>query len=135
MTIEAPLEVVWELHTDVNGWTTWRSDVDSAALDGAFEPDAVFHWAIGEFEIDSAIREVEHLRRTVWGGPAQGIEGIHVWSFALEGSGVHVVTEESWSGAPIDADVAGAQALLHDSIALWLRDLTREAERRAGDST
>jgi hypothetical protein len=25
--IRAPLEIVWRLHTDVNDWTTWQTDI------------------------------------------------------------------------------------------------------------
>ena len=131
VTINAPIDVVWRLHTDVGGWTSWRSDVDSAELQGKFQLGSVFHWVTAGLSIDSTIHEVETLRRTVWGGPAQGITGIHVWSFTPDGAQVHVVTEESWSGAPVEADAAGAHTMLDQAIATWLRELKRAAEDQA----
>ena len=34
--IEAPLDTVWRLHTDVNTWPTWQTDITAAHIDGAF---------------------------------------------------------------------------------------------------
>jgi len=127
ITIDVPIEPLWRLHTDVNRWTTWRSDVDSAHLPGAFAPGEVFHWVTSGLEIDSTIQKVDPHRRTVWGGPAAGIIGIHVWAFTVVDDGVRIVTEESWSGEPVVADPASAQSMLDASIAVWLRDLERAA--------
>ena len=134
ITVDAPIELLWRLHTDVNHWTTWRSDVDSAQLSGEFAPGEVFHWATGGLEIDSAIQAVDPNRRTVWGGPAGGIVGIHVWTFSAVDDGVRIVTEESWSGEPIAADPARAQSMLDASIAVWLRDLERAVAVGAGQA-
>jgi uncharacterized membrane protein len=35
--IQAPLAEVWRLHTDVNAWTTWQSDITTASIEGAFQ--------------------------------------------------------------------------------------------------
>jgi hypothetical protein len=40
--IQAPLESVWAMHVDVNGWTSWNPDMTSAHLDGPFVPGASF---------------------------------------------------------------------------------------------
>jgi ligand-binding SRPBCC domain-containing protein len=82
--VEAPVAVVWALHTDVSGWTSWRTDVDGAELSEPFAVGATFHWSTGGLAIASTIREVRSHRRTVWGGPAAGIVGVHVWEFTPE---------------------------------------------------
>jgi hypothetical protein len=33
--INAPLDTVWQLHTDVNAWPTWQTDITAAHIDGA----------------------------------------------------------------------------------------------------
>jgi hypothetical protein len=38
--IQATLDEVWRLHTDVNAWTTWQSDIATASIEGAFEAGA-----------------------------------------------------------------------------------------------
>src|SRR2546429_8272312 len=42
-------------------------------------------------------------RRIVWGGPAQGIVAVHVWTLEPREDGVLVHTEESWEGEPVSA--------------------------------
>lgn len=130
--VDAPAEGVWKLQTDVSGWMSWRSGIDRAELTGPFEVGATFHWAGGGLEIVSTIRQVLEQRRAVWGGPAAGIEGMHVWEFTPEGDHTRVATVESWAGAPVEADVAQAKTLLAEHLATWLRDLKRAAESAAG---
>lgn len=61
-------------------------------------------------------------------GPAQGIIAVHVWTFTPRRDGVHVHTEESWAGAPVEADVPALQAALDASLDAWLHNLKAEAE-------
>jgi hypothetical protein len=63
----------------------------------------------------------------VWGGPAGGIDGTHVWNFTPEGDRTRVATEESWSGPLVEADPAQAISLLAGHLATWLGDLKRAA--------
>jgi uncharacterized protein YndB with AHSA1/START domain len=128
--IEAPLELVWAVQTDVAGWPRWRSDVDGVIADGPLAPGVSFRWQTAGLDITSTVVAVEPMRRLEWGGPAAGITGVHVWTFGQAGDGVVVRTEESWAGAPVDAAVAELQAALDASLAVWLRDLRVEAERR-----
>lgn len=127
MLIDAPLDLIWRLHIDVNGWPAWQRDIDSASLDGPLEAGATFHWTTFGLAIDSAVFQVEPMRRTLWGGPAAGIEGVHSWTFQESPGGVQVTTEESWSGPPVEADVADAKAKLDAAVASWLRFLKAAA--------
>src|SRR5215471_17048357 len=36
--INAPLETIWRLQTNVNNWPAWQADITAARLDGPFEP-------------------------------------------------------------------------------------------------
>ncbi len=42
--------------------------------------------------------------------------------------GVHVTTEESFAGGPVEADVTGMQSALDGSLATWLAHLKAAAE-------
>ncbi len=130
LVIEAPLEIVWELHTGVDAWPSWQPDVERARLDGPFAPGSTFSWHTSGLDIVSTIYEVEPGRRSLWGGTAHGIVGIHEWTFAPEGDGVRVDTVESWSGAPIEADVAAMQEALDGSLVAWLGHLREAATNR-----
>ncbi|WP_051766749.1 SRPBCC family protein [Saccharothrix syringae] len=70
-------------------------------LGGEFEVGAAFSWETHGLSVTSAVYEVEPLWRTCWGGAAQEIEQVHVWTFSETGSGsVVVTTEESVEGVP-----------------------------------
>jgi Polyketide cyclase / dehydrase and lipid transport len=130
--IHAPLSTVYDLQTDVNHWTAWRSDVDSAQrLDhGPLRAGSSFRWETGGLTVVSTLAAVQANRCTTWGGPAAGIQGEHVWTYTKVKGGTLVRTAESWSGAPVTADVPGAQALLDASLAQWRQDLKATAEAR-----
>ena len=82
-------------------------------------------------DITSTVEEVDAPRRIVWGGPAQGIIAVHVWTLDQQGDGVLVRTEESWEGEPVSAQVEELQAALDGSLRAWLQNLKRVAEDRS----
>jgi hypothetical protein len=59
---------------------------------------------------------------------AGGITGIHEWKFSERPGGVHVETNESFAGPPVEADVAALQSQLDASLAAWLAHLKKAAE-------
>lgn len=129
VTVDAPLATVWALHTDVSAWPTWQPQITTATLAGPFAPGAAFSWQTHGLAITSTVHEVVPQRRTCWGGPAHGIDGVHVWTFTETADGVVVTTEESWDGPPVRADVAGMKAGLDASLVAWLAHLRTAAER------
>lgn len=128
IVIDAPLQRLWQLHTDVNAWPSWQSDITSASAEGPLVPGAVFHWSTFGLDIASTVQEVEPGVRILWGGPAHGITGLHLWTFREEDGVVHVHTEESWDGEPVRADVEGMRAALEASLTSWLGRLKETAE-------
>lgn len=130
--IRAPLGTVWQLHIDVNGWTSWQEAITEAHIDGRFEPGNSFDWSSYGFAVTSEIYEVSERRRTLWGGTAGGITGVHEWLFAETDGGVRVTTNESFAGDPVSADVAGTQGQLDASLVAWLDYLRSAAASTAG---
>ena len=126
--INAPLETVWRLQTDVNGWPAWQTDITAARLDGPFEPGNSFTWTSYGFTVTSTIYASAERARTLWGGPAAGITGVHEWVFSETPAGVHVTTQESWAGQPVEADITRMRTILDTSLAAWLKNLQAAAE-------
>ena len=127
--INAPLETVWRLQTDVNGWPAWQPDITAARLDGPFEPGNSFTWtSYGVFTVTSTIYAVAERARTLWGGAAGGVMGTHEWVYRQTPTGVHVTTQESFSGQPVEADIPGMQKTLDKSLTDWLGHLKAAAE-------
>jgi len=127
--IDAALGTVWQLHTDIDAWATWNADVDEATLNGPLQPGNSFTWKTHGLDITSTVLEIVPGERIVWGGPANGITGIHVWTFAQTDGQVTVHTEESWSGAPVDAKAEELGKALHHSLETWLASLKDQAEQ------
>ncbi|GAB2855370.1 SRPBCC family protein [Actinocorallia aurea] len=130
-TIDAPIDRVWALHTGIDAWPTWNGDIDTAVLDGPVEPGSSFQWTTHGLDITSTVYEIVPGERIVWGGPASGIDGVHVWTFTADGDRVTVHTEESWAGAPVEAAVEQLGQALHASLESWLAALKTRAEQAA----
>jgi uncharacterized protein YndB with AHSA1/START domain len=128
--IRSSPRTVWRLQTDVDNWPSWQPGVSSAHIEtpGRLRVGSEFRWLVEGLDVTSTVKQVEPERRIVWGGPGSGITAVHVWTFTPRRDGVHVHTEESWSGAPVEADVAGAQAALDASLDAWLHNLKNAAE-------
>ncbi|MER8182345.1 SRPBCC family protein [Kitasatospora sp. NPDC094015] len=129
-TIDAPLAAVWRVHTDINAWPDWHPDVTRAALLGPLAPGAAFRWSTHGLDITSTVLQIVPGERIAWGGPVQGIDGIHVWTFEESDGVVTVRTEESWSGAPVEAEPELLGDALRLSLETWLDELKARAERR-----
>jgi hypothetical protein len=93
-----------------------------------FEVGAGFTWSTFDLNISSTIYQVEPLRRTLWGGPSAGIVGIHSWTFTIQGDVVHVATEESWNGDPVEEQAEELQSALDGSLIAWLKFLSEAAQ-------
>jgi hypothetical protein len=136
--VQAPIDAIWQLHTDVNNWPTWQKDITVANLAGRFEPGASFEWTSSGLSVTSTIYDVSPptgdvspRSRTLWGGTAQGITGIHEWTFRDMTQGVLVATNESFAGAPIESDQSTMQDILDTSLVSWLLHLKAAAEATA----
>ncbi|MFF0492071.1 SRPBCC family protein [Nocardia sp. NPDC004068] len=143
--IDAPLDVIWNLQTDVDRWPTWQRPVTSAQRleSGALQPGSRFRWTTPApatattpattLSITSTVQQLEPRRCLRWSGPATGdglnIDGgIHVWTFTPTAEGVLVRTEENWTGAQVEADVPTSTAFLGAGLEAWLADLRAAAE-------
>ncbi|MFD9703693.1 SRPBCC family protein [Lentzea sp. NPDC059081] len=146
--IDAPLETVWKTQTEVEGWPAWQKAAATAKrLDsGALRPGSRFEWTTPApatattpattLTITSTVLDVRERECVRWRGPAigQGLgidEGVHVWTFTEVDGGVLVRTEESWSGAQLEADPATSIQYLAPGLDLWLADLKTAAEARS----
>ncbi|MFJ8826775.1 SRPBCC family protein [Streptomyces sp. NPDC102467] len=142
--IHAPLSTIWKVQTDVRRWPSWQSPVKTAErLDhGPLRAGSAFRWTTPvppnpstpatSLEITSTVEQLERGSCIRWTGPAIGeglrIDGVHVWNFTKVRGGVLVRTEETHTGAQVDADVPTATKILGDGLEGWLSDLKTEAE-------
>ncbi|MFI6775062.1 SRPBCC family protein [Nocardia sp. NPDC050412] len=143
--INAPLDTIWNLQTDVERWPSWQKPVTSMKrLDsGPLQAGSQFRWTTPApatattpattLTITSTVRQLQPERCIRWSGPAIGdgmrIDGgIHVWTFTPMEGGVLVRTEENWNGAQVEADVPTSTHFLGAGLEAWLADLRTAAE-------
>lgn len=145
--INAPLDTVWKVQTEVEGWPAWQKAVTTAKRldEGELKAGSKFEWTTPApatpvspattLNITSTVLGVKTGECVRWSGPAvgQGLgidEGVHVWTFTEVDGGVLVRTEESWTGAQLEADPATAIKVLAPGLDFWLADLKAAAEAR-----
>ncbi|GAA3112635.1 SRPBCC family protein [Streptosporangium carneum] len=150
IVIKAPLSTVFKLQTDVERWPAWQPPVlTMRRLDpGPLRKGSRFRWTTPApptpttpattMHITSTVRQLQRDTCILWSGPAIGKgvridEGVHLWTFTKVKGGVRVHTEETWTGAQVEADVPRATEILGAGLEAWLRDLKTTAEARTGD--
>jgi Activator of Hsp90 ATPase homolog 1-like protein len=99
-------------------------------VDGPLAVGSTFRWQTSGLDITSTVEEIDAPHRIVWGGSAQGIVAVHVWTLAEREDGVVVHTEESWDGEPVLVDTKALQRALDASLRDWLESLKEAAENR-----
>ncbi len=128
--IDAPLDQVWALQTDIDGWPAWQPDVTTARLEGALEAGTIFRWKAKGLNIVSTLQAVEPGRTIGWTGDSIGMRAVHIWHFEPQAGGTRVVTEESLSGWFPRLMKMFSPAFLENSLAASLQTLKTRAERR-----
>jgi uncharacterized membrane protein len=150
--IEAPLDHVWDVQTDVESWDEWQDAVLTVErLDsGDLASDSRFRWTTPVPESDfapadtlaitSSVQELEPGVCVLWKGPAVGEsitidQGVHLWTFTETDEGTLVHTEESWDAEILDAlegpDHETVAGMLGGGLDIWLQALKNEAEKQA----
>ena len=131
IVIKASLDTVWNLFTDISGWSEWNKDITYSKLNGTLAIGESFSWTTYGMNINSTINELIPKKEIGWSGLVMDIMGIHVWTFEETGNGVLVKTHESWSGKSVEAQKEQMQEGLDKSLRSWLEDLKTKAESLA----
>jgi uncharacterized protein YndB with AHSA1/START domain len=128
--IDASLQTVWDVLTDLEGWPRWNSDVKSMSTEGALAQGTVFRWKAGPGTITSTIQDVQPPTLIAWTGTTFGIKARHVYRLEQRGDGTVVNTEESYEGLVARLLRGSLQKTLEKGLSDGLRSLKAEAERR-----
>jgi uncharacterized protein YndB with AHSA1/START domain len=129
--VSAPIETVWDLLSDIDGWPRWNPAISEAHLEGQLGPDSTFQWKAGPGGITSTLREVSPPHTLAWTGKTFGINAVHVYRLLDTGGATRVHTAESWEGLPARLMKGRMQKTLDENLERGLEALKREAETRA----
>ncbi|WP_052457077.1 SRPBCC family protein [Streptomyces sp. AcH 505] len=128
--VKASPKTVWRLHTNIDNWSSWIPEITPAQkkTPGPLRPGSVFEWSPQGMHVTSTVKKVRTERCTAWAAPVNGIAGVHLFTFKPVKGGVIATTQESWSGAPAEADIPGNQASLDTGLRDWVNRLKETAE-------
>ena len=113
-------------HLDTGNHTGAEEDAGTATT------VSVFEWSPQNTKVTSTVAAVKRERCTAWAAPVNGIDGVHLFTFKPVKGGVLATTEESWAGAPVEADIPGNQAALDAGLNDWVNRLRSTAETQSG---
>ncbi len=128
--INAPIQAVWKIQSDIDGWKGWQTDISKSQLNGALMAGSVFKWTSGGFAVTSTLQEVVPQQRLAWSGKSLGSFAKHVWMFKSQNGGTVVTTEESMEGWLISILKPFAPGFLDKSLMVWTQHLKKEAEKQ-----
>src|ERR1700754_4038122 len=77
--VHATPQKVWDILTDINNWSSWNKDINSAKLAANLDVNNSFTWTTAGMEITSTIAEIRPPSKIAWSGEVSGIMGIHEW--------------------------------------------------------
>lgn len=135
VTIDAPPEVVWRIHTDIDIWSQWHKGVSRARTLSTLGAGTAFEWKSGGLTIRSTIRTWEPNRSISWMGSALGTRAMHSWTLEPQHGRTLVTTEESMEGWLVSLLARISPSFLEQSLDEWLRDLKSAAEGGASTTT
>ncbi|HNW61243.1 MAG TPA: SRPBCC family protein [bacterium] len=133
--INAPIQLVWSILTDLEKWPEWNDSVKTMDLQGKVAAGTEFRWTAGGLKIRSRIEQVDAPKRIVWSGRTIGIRAMHSWTFTEEKEGTKVRTEESFEGWMVKLLARPMNRSLSDALEQGLAALKKEAEKRHSETS
>jgi ligand-binding SRPBCC domain-containing protein len=101
--INASLEKVWDIFTDLTCWKKWCSVIEDVSSEGKrLEEGNRFKCCIRPFDIpmnlEPLVEEIDPMHRIVWSGKKHGVSARHEFTFQMSSSGVLLTSREAFSG-------------------------------------
>lgn len=131
--IGAPVELVWDVLSDLGGWPKWNPSVSRMNVRGRMDVGTTFEWVGGGSKITSRLEEIDRPSRIAWSGRTMGIRAVHVWEFSAVPGGTFVKTGESFDGLPARLLPGPLRKMLDKALRDGMDALKIEAESRQGD--
>ncbi len=98
ITVNAPVETVWEVLTAIDEWPEWQKEVTAAKLNGELREGVTFDWTAGGLNFESGIHTIQIYKAFGWTGTTFGASAIHNWIFMEENTTTTIKVEESLQG-------------------------------------
>ncbi len=129
IAINADIEKVWHVLTDIANWTTWNTEVSNVKLNGKPQPQTTFDWKTGGTKIHSTLHTVEPFNKFGWTGKAMGTYAIHNWTLTETNGQTTVFVEESMEGFLVKLLKKMFNKNLENGMRKWLNLLKHTCEK------
>lgn len=96
--IDAPVNTVWKILTDIEHWSKWQKAVTQTVVHGEIKEGTQFDWKAGGLSFKSKIHTDVLHSKFGWTGTTFGASAIHNWSFEESNDRTIVRVEESLQG-------------------------------------
>ena len=96
--IQAPVEKVWDVLTNISKWPDWQKAVTEARVSGDIQEGMEFRWKAEGLSFQSKIHTCSPMVMFGWTGKTWGAYAIHNWYFTRKGNETLVTVEESLQG-------------------------------------
>lgn len=96
--IDAPIDIVWKVLTEIEKWTEWQKSVTEVKLSEEIEEGKQFNWKAGGLSFKSRIHTMKPKIMFGWTGTTIGASAIHNWKFEEFNGKTKVSVEESLQG-------------------------------------
>lgn len=128
IVIDAPIEKVWALQTDVAAWPNWYPYLRNAKLSGEFGPGTKLSYG-GYFGHNLTIAMVKEPEIAMIYGKLMGYSAVTRWELRRESEECTKVTFTESSVGFMIVTLYGDEKL-GEHLQRWLEALKTEAERR-----
>lgn len=131
LTSSAPADIVWAWLIRAPLWPTWYVNSRNVCIESSNKLDlalgSTFSWTTFNVPVRTTVVEFEPLKYLVWSGSQFGSSGYHSWTIKSQGTGCHIITEETQQGLiPSIFRIFLRRGLLHYHQ-LWLEGLDKMA--------
>lgn len=127
--IDAPIEKVWQILTNINDWPAWQKEVTESTLKEVVSEGVEFKWKAGGLSFTSQIHTMDSKKKFGWTGKTFGASAIHNWFFSNDDDKTIVRVEESLQGVFPRMFKGYFQKNLDNGVNQNLMDLKTAAEK------
>lgn len=127
--IDAPVEAVWQIMTDINGWPKHFDFIRKVQAPVNLQQGTSFQWRTNRLKLTSTLLTVSPTDTLGWVGGRYGVTVHHYWYFqALANRRTRVISAESQRGLIIRLLKKQFHQSLQEGSQKWLRQLKYNCE-------
>ena len=124
--INASIEKVWDILTDLNEWPEWNKEVKKMVVDGDIAKKTNFYWTMGRYKAHSQVQQIIKPTTFSWTGKSYFVKRIYVWSLEADGNQTIVTVSTSLQGM-LSVLVENHQKV-YNELLNWLECLKKKTE-------